>query len=153
MTVSLDVFGNFLRLFWDFQISTIQLNLFESIESIWINWIILNQLNHLKMIESIWNNIQINWLQSRNNKNNNNNNFQTCESLSRSNIFNLKMIFSKYLWISCIWTIIAFQREFYSSLFLGSHILEIQRWWWRTNWICICLRIPNQVRSLIGCDL
>ena len=43
----------------------IYLNLFESA---------LNQLNHFKMIESIWNNIQIDWLQSRNK--NKNNNFQ-----------------------------------------------------------------------------
>ena len=64
MTVSLDVFRNFLRLLWDFQISKIhwiyltQLNLFESTESIWLNWIYwiyLTQLNLFESIESFWN--------------------------------------------------------------------------------------------------
>ena len=36
------------------------------------------------------------------------------------------MRFSKYSWISCIWTIMAFQRGFYSSLFAESHILDSQ---------------------------
>ena len=71
MTVSLDVFGNFLRLS----------NLKNPIESIWIYFIQhLNQLNHFKMIESIWNNIQIDWLQSPKNKNKNNN-FQTLRTV------------------------------------------------------------------------
>ena len=57
------------------------------------------------------------------------------------------MRFSKYSWISCIWTIMAFQRGFYSSLFGRSHILESQRQWWRKNDIYFCFRIclrPNQ---------
>ena len=59
MTVSWDVFRNFLRLLWDFQISKIhwmylnQLNLFDSIESIWLNWIILKWLNLFETIFKI----------------------------------------------------------------------------------------------------
>ena len=57
MTVSLDVFGNFLRLFRDFFETFKSQNFnFKSIES---NWIYLNQLNHFEMIESMLETISI----------------------------------------------------------------------------------------------
>ena len=59
MTVSLDVFRNFLRLLWDFQISKIhwmylnQLNLFDSIESFWNDWIYLKQYSNQLTTKSL----------------------------------------------------------------------------------------------------
>ena len=112
-------FRKLFETFWDsqklqFEINWILLNLFESIESSWNNWISLKWLNQFKMIECILNNIQINWLQSRNKNKNNNNNFQTYRTVRvsltvKKNTKRCQNISSSYIVNKNIWFEFSYQ--------------------------------------------